>query len=301
MPNNGNYSSTINAGSSIILPVGYHNGNGIISVRSLAEETVGNATANKITSGGTGWVNGIQITGTMTVQSASGFSATALSSSSIRISWKNPSTGPWSGVKIRYSTSGYPGVSGGTLAYTGAGSNSSAGGTSYYDITGLAIGTTYYFTCISYCTGLGDGTSYNCSATTKGFLLYNYGTLASGARLSTSVTTAGTNSFSYKGGYWLSYDNTFNLGAYSTLNFLLTVTYMTQSYMNFRIRGNGDKVLAYKSYNSGSIYKKGEVTCTISYSLSFSGPFSIQTSNTSSSNSGTSGTVNGVVYKIWFE
>lgn len=113
------------------------------------------------------------VKGTLAVTSAISFSAAARSSSVIRISWTNPSKGPYSGVKIRYSTSGYPGVSGGTLTYTGTGSNTSAGGTSYVDITGLAFGKTYYFTCYSYATGLGDSSaSYNCTAATSDLILY---------------------------------------------------------------------------------------------------------------------------------
>lgn len=115
-------------------------------------------------------------TGTMAVQSAISFSAAAQSTSVIRISWKNPSVGPWTGVKIRMSTSGYPGVSGGTLKYTGTGSSTTPGGTSYVDISGLEVGTTCYFTCYSYVTGLGDSTTgYNVSAKTKGLLAYAYG------------------------------------------------------------------------------------------------------------------------------
>ena len=131
------------------------------------------ATAAQILSGKTAYVNGSKVTGSLAVTSAISFSAAALSNSSIRISWTNPSKGPWSGVKIRYSTSGYPGVSGGTLTYTGTGSNTSAGGTSYVDITGLAFGKTYYFTCYSYATGLGDSSaSYNCTAATSDLILY---------------------------------------------------------------------------------------------------------------------------------
>ena len=178
MANNGAVSpGGLNCGGSYTIPAGYHNGSGKVTANSLSSQTSATATAAQILSGKTAWVNGSKLTGTLAITSAINFNAAAQSTSTIRISWTNPSKGPYSGVKIRMSTSGYPGVSGGTLKYTGTGSSTSAGGTSYVDITGLTVGTVYYFTCYSYATGLGDsGTGYNCSTTTKGLLLYNYGT-----------------------------------------------------------------------------------------------------------------------------
>ena len=182
MPNNGDITEVINSGGTITIPKGFHTGNGIISVRSLAEQTVGTAVANRIANGYTAWVNGIQVTGSMAVTSATGFSAATLSTTSIRISWTNPNKGPWSGVKIRCSTSGYPGVSGGTLVYTGTGSSTSPGSSSYVDLTGLLGATKYYFTAYSYCTGLGDSTTpYNCYAATSDLVLYSGGSLQNGA------------------------------------------------------------------------------------------------------------------------
>ena len=116
------------------------------------------------------------VTGTLAVQSAISFSAAALSYNKIRISWKNPARGPWQGVFIQMSTSGNPGTGGGTRKYTGAGNNpNQAGGSNYVDIGGLNMGTTYYFTCTSYCDALGWGSSYNVAATTKGKILYDNG------------------------------------------------------------------------------------------------------------------------------
>lgn len=112
------------------------------------------------------------IAGTLSVQSAINFSAAARSYNTIRISWTNPSKGPWSGVFIQMSTSGNPGTGGGTRAYTGKGENGSqAGGSNYVDINGLNYETKYYFTCTSY-THFNEinydewGVSYNVSATT---------------------------------------------------------------------------------------------------------------------------------------
>lgn len=215
MVNNGSFSHTINAGSNIIVPRGYHPGNGIISVRSLADETPGTATAARIISGDTAWVNGSKLTGSMSIMSATGFSASAASSTSIKISWTNPSKGPWSGIKIRYSTSGYPGTTGGTLVYTGAGNSTSAGGSNYVNITGLSIGTTYYFTCYSYANGLGDSAaSYNCTAKTSGLMIYDYGKAIATPQDCThySNLTINSNNIHIKG-------HTHDLSGYDSLNY----------------------------------------------------------------------------------
>lgn len=107
------------------------------------------------------------VAGTLSVQSAISFSAAAISYNTIRISWNNPSKGPWQGVFIQMSTGGYPGTGGGSRVYTGRGNSSSANASNYVDITGLNANTTYYFTCTSYVDNLGWGTSYNVTAKTK--------------------------------------------------------------------------------------------------------------------------------------
>lgn len=153
------------------LPIGYYYGGSYDSSGGVAEvympfASVASALgidASKIRQGTT--ICGVA--GTLAVQSAISFDAAALSPTSIRISWKNPAKGPWQGIYIRMSTSGYPG-SGGDGAYVTAGFNpNQAGGSNYYDVTGLSPGTTYYFTCTSYCDALGFGTSYNVMATTQ--------------------------------------------------------------------------------------------------------------------------------------
>lgn len=176
MADQGAKTSSLNCGGSYTIPAGYHNGSGKITANSLSSQTDATATAAYIRSGYTAWVKGSKLTGTMAVTSAINFSATAQSATVIRISWTNPSKGPWEGVEIRMSTSSSPGVSGGTQKYKGKGSSGTAGGSSYVDITGLTPGTTHYFTCTSYATGLGNGSSYNVSAKTSGFLIYSYGT-----------------------------------------------------------------------------------------------------------------------------
>lgn len=168
MPERGTLNRTLAAGQSVSLSEGHYTG-GTVSAQSLASQT-GGATAEDrfVRKGYTYWKDGALHTGTMETQSAISFSAAALSSSAIRISWKNPTSAPWEGVYIQMSTSGSPGASGGTRKYTGAGNNPhEAGGNNYVDITGLNPNTQYYFTCTSYFTGLPDGSSANVSTATN--------------------------------------------------------------------------------------------------------------------------------------
>lgn len=116
------------------------------------------------------------VAGTLVYTSAINFSAAAISYDTIRISWTNPSKGPWTGVSIRVSTSAYPGTGGGSVAYEGNGWENQyiAGGRNHVDISGLSPETTYYFTCTSYSQYTTDGStklkdwgnSYNINATT---------------------------------------------------------------------------------------------------------------------------------------
>lgn len=67
MPNNGAVSpSFLNAGESYIIPKGYHNGSGKVTVNSLSSQTSGTAAAADILSGKTAYVNGTKVTGSMT-------------------------------------------------------------------------------------------------------------------------------------------------------------------------------------------------------------------------------------------
>lgn len=172
MPNQGTKTASLNCGGSYVIPKGFHDGNGKVTANSLSSQTDATATAPYIFKGKTAWVKGSKLTGTLTTTSAINFSAAARSHNTIRISWTNPSKGPWSGVFIQMSTSGNPGTGGGTRAYTGKGENGSqAGGSNYADITGLNYETKYYFTCTSYAhfNEINHdewGVSYNVSATT---------------------------------------------------------------------------------------------------------------------------------------
>lgn len=111
-----------------------------------------NAYADRIYSGHTAYVNGNKITGNMTCNSILNFNAQAYSTSQILLQWQNPYAAagkPFTGVHIKYSTSGYPGT-GGTAIYTGYGNNAAAGGWSQAIVNMPAAGTGYYFSCIAY-------------------------------------------------------------------------------------------------------------------------------------------------------
>ena len=172
MPNRGAVSRTLNAGGSYTISAGYHNGGGKVTANSLASQTNATATEAKILSGYTAWVNGNKLTGTVTVNSILSFSAAAYSTNQILLQWQNPyaaSGKPFSGVFINYSTSGYPGQSGGIRIYTGYGSNANPGGISQVIVTMPAVGTTYYFSATPYSSATPSdlwGTSLNAVAAT---------------------------------------------------------------------------------------------------------------------------------------
>lgn len=73
MPNQETKTSTLNAGGSYTIPLGYHNGNGKITVNSLASQTTVQSGkiaigASQVLTGYEGWANGNRITGTMANQ-----------------------------------------------------------------------------------------------------------------------------------------------------------------------------------------------------------------------------------------
>ena len=55
---------TLSAGQTYTIPYGIHGGNTVITAKSLANETVGTATADNILKDKTAWVNGVLVTGT---------------------------------------------------------------------------------------------------------------------------------------------------------------------------------------------------------------------------------------------
>ena len=117
----------------------------------------GNAQAAHVLAGETFYTNNYKtkLTGTMTVNSLLNFSVAAYSGRRVLAKWQNPNQAagkPFSGVIIRYSTSGYPGTTGGTQIYKGAGNNTAAGGWSQTYLDMPALSTTYYFSCYPYVT-----------------------------------------------------------------------------------------------------------------------------------------------------
>lgn len=65
MPENGNVSVTLNAGSAYAIPRGHHSGSGVVQANSLASQTAANAPANAIVSGYSGYVNGVKVNGSI--------------------------------------------------------------------------------------------------------------------------------------------------------------------------------------------------------------------------------------------
>lgn len=76
MPDRGAVSAELAAGGSYAVPEGFHNGSGIITAKSLASQTVGNATESHILSGKKAWVNGSQIIGNIASQAGGTFNPT---------------------------------------------------------------------------------------------------------------------------------------------------------------------------------------------------------------------------------
>ncbi len=65
MPNNGGISQSLNAGNSFTIPVGFHDGNGVVKASPLSEQTSGTAASSDIISEKTAWVNGAKVTGSL--------------------------------------------------------------------------------------------------------------------------------------------------------------------------------------------------------------------------------------------
>jgi len=65
MPDNGADNHTLMAGEAYTIPLGYHNGMGVINCPSLAAQTAATASKEDILLGKTAWVNGEEVTGIM--------------------------------------------------------------------------------------------------------------------------------------------------------------------------------------------------------------------------------------------
>lgn len=157
MTNRGAASAVLNAGESYSIPAGYHNGGGKVTANSLANQTPGNATANKIISGYSAYVNGVRVDGTLGVQSILSFNAAVYSSTAIMLNWQNPTIGPFAGIRVVYKTGGYPtSMYDGTLCYQGPGNNYNPLGTSSALVDGFSPGVTYYFRACGFSTQAGS-------------------------------------------------------------------------------------------------------------------------------------------------
>lgn len=78
MPNKGAWSSTnLNAGASVSIPAGYHNGSGSVSAKSLAAQTGVDSGKTAVTAAAMlspyqGWVNGTKVSGEIVSKTDSG-------------------------------------------------------------------------------------------------------------------------------------------------------------------------------------------------------------------------------------
>ena len=139
-------------------------------------ELTGNAQAGHVLAGETFYTTNPKQkqTGSMTVNSLLSFSVAVSSGRRVTATWKNPKAAsgkPYSGVVIRYSTSGYPGKTGGTQIYKGAGNNTVSEGMSSASFDMSALNTTYYFSIYPYVTcssGEMTGNQLNASVKTGG-------------------------------------------------------------------------------------------------------------------------------------
>ena len=158
MVNNGAVASTLNNGGSYNIPKGFHNGSGKVNVHTLAEQTVANATTDKIYNGQTAWVNGSKITGVAKVSNFASFALNSRATYSLAFQWTNPSSGLFHGVRLVIKANSTPSSpTDGTYVNT-TGSTSAAGAVSTYTFSGLSHNTTYY--CRIYSYALINGTYY---------------------------------------------------------------------------------------------------------------------------------------------
>ena len=118
-------------------------------------ELTGNAIESHVIKGATFYNTDAKtkITGIMEVGNVNNLNLAVSSGRNITVTWSNPTqtTGrPYSGVYVKYSTSGNPGT-GGTQIYKGTGNNTTSGGRSSVTLGFPNLGTRYYISVYSYC------------------------------------------------------------------------------------------------------------------------------------------------------
>lgn len=91
MTNQGTKTASLNAGGSYTIPAGYHSGSGKVTANVLSGQTSGTATAARILSGRTAWVNGSKLTGSMTNRGAISQKLVANGSYTVPAGWHNGS------------------------------------------------------------------------------------------------------------------------------------------------------------------------------------------------------------------
>lgn len=91
MANLGTVSQSLNPGDTFIIPAGYHDGFGEVTVGSLSTNTSATANASHILSGKTAWANGSKLTGTMANRGSVSQSLGANGSYTIPAGWHSGS------------------------------------------------------------------------------------------------------------------------------------------------------------------------------------------------------------------
>ena len=91
MANQGTKNASLNAGGSYTIPAGHHSGSGKVTANALSGQTSATATAARILSGRTAWVNGSKLTGTMTNRGAISQKLAANGSYTVPAGWHNGS------------------------------------------------------------------------------------------------------------------------------------------------------------------------------------------------------------------
>ncbi len=154
-PTGGGISDLVNAKPDNVLKGYTFVGKDSDDIQTGTLELTGNAVVNHVIKGRTFYTTDAKtkLTGTMEVGNVSNLNLAVSSGRNITVAWSNPTqtTGrPYSGVYVKYSTSGNLGT-GGTQIYKGTGNNTTSGGRSSVTLGFPNLGTRYYISVYSYC------------------------------------------------------------------------------------------------------------------------------------------------------